>query len=121
MPDEGARKTPGRQAGGSQITIQVGGGEFGAVQGVLMSYIKYRYKKGEKTKSKYTMRVYSSRRHRLKRERNQTVWSVNNHRCGTAASKARPSEISGLPAARVGWESWIGKLTPWGSRDTKAL
>ena len=29
MPDEGARKTSGRQAGGSQITIQVGGDQLG--------------------------------------------------------------------------------------------
>src|SRR4029077_1816128 len=50
-----------------------------------MSYTHNIYKIWEEVKTKYTMRIYSLRRHRLKHEWNQTVWSANNLRCGTAA------------------------------------
>src|ERR1019366_8887879 len=53
----------------------------------LMSYTYYIYKTWEKVKSKYTMRICSLREHTLKHEWNQMVWSVNNLRCGTAATE----------------------------------
>ena len=46
------------------------------------------------------MRICSLREHTLKHEWNQMVWSVNNLRCGTAATRADSSEISGVPTAR---------------------
>ncbi len=52
-----------------------------------MSYNHDIYKNWEKVKSKNTMRIYSLRRHRLEHEWNQTVWSINNLRRGTAGPK----------------------------------
>src|SRR5207247_3624005 len=52
----------------------------------LIPYTYYIYKIQRKVKSKNTMRICSLSVPRLKDEWNQTVWSVNNLRCGTAAA-----------------------------------
>src|SRR4029077_19935677 len=66
-----------------------------------MSYTHNIYKIWEEVKTKYTMRIYSLRRHRLKHEWNQTVWSANNLRCGTAASNAKSVRSQKLEAEGV--------------------
>src|SRR5712691_11817899 len=79
-----------------------------------MSYTDDIYKKCEKVKSKHTMRICSLRQHRLGHEWNQTVWSINNLRCGTAATRAGPNEIAGFRrcnspcwmTSRAWTESW---------------
>src|ERR1700722_6887150 len=53
-------------------------------RGSLIPYTCYIYKIKRKVKSKNTMRICSLSVPRLKHEWNQTVWSVNNLRCGTA-------------------------------------
>ncbi len=53
--------------------------------GSLIPYACYIYKIQRKVKSKNTMRICSLSVPRLKHEWNQTVRSVNNLRCGTAA------------------------------------
>src|SRR6267378_3619704 len=58
-------------------------------RGSLIPYTCYIYKIQRKVKSKNTMRICSLRVPRLKHEWNQTVWSVNNLRCGTAGWLAR--------------------------------
>ena len=50
----------------------------------LIPYTHYIYKIQRKVKSKNTMRICSLSVPPLKHEWNQTVWSVNNLRCGTA-------------------------------------
>src|SRR6266436_5202425 len=50
----------------------------------LIPYTYNIYKTERKVKSKNTMRICSLSVPRLKDEWNQTVWSVNNLRCGTA-------------------------------------
>src|SRR5437867_5966284 len=50
----------------------------------LIPYTYHIYKIKRKVKSKNTMRICSLSVPRLKDEWNQTVWSVNNLRCGTA-------------------------------------
>ena len=52
----------------------------------LIPYTHYIYKIQRKVKSKNTMRICSLSVPPLKHEWNQTVWSVNNLRCGTAES-----------------------------------
>src|ERR1700722_15871553 len=54
-------------------------------RGSLIPYTCYIYKIKRKVKNKNTMRICSLSVPRLKHEWNQTVWSVNNLRCGTAA------------------------------------
>ena len=56
----------------------------------LIPYTYYIYKIQRKVKSKNTMRICSLSVPRLKDEWNQTVWSVNNLRCGTAACHLVP-------------------------------
>ena len=56
-------------------------------RGSLKPYTYYIYKIKRKVKGKNTMRICSLSVPRLKDEWNQTVWSVNNLRCGTAGSK----------------------------------
>src|SRR2546428_539790 len=68
-----------------------------------MSYTHNIYKAWEKVKSKSTMRIYSLRRHRLKHEWNQTVWSVNNLRCGTAALVAHRRRFLPGPNGAAYW------------------
>src|SRR2546427_3813289 len=53
-------------------------------KGSRITYTYYIYKIKRKVKSKNTMRICSLSVPRLKDEWNQTVWSVNNLRCGTA-------------------------------------
>src|ERR1700722_16168498 len=55
-------------------------------RGSLIPYTCYIYKIKRKVKNKNTMRICSLSVPRLKHEWNQTVWSVNNLRCGTAAT-----------------------------------
>ena len=50
----------------------------------LIPYTHYIYKIQRKVKSKNTMRICSLSVPPSKHEWNQTVWSVNNLRCGTA-------------------------------------
>src|SRR6267142_3944598 len=54
-------------------------------RGSLISYNYNMYKIKRKVKGKNTMRICTLSVPRLKDEWNQTVWSVNNLRCGTAA------------------------------------
>src|SRR5206468_9526158 len=58
----------------------------------LIPYTYYIYKIKRKVKSKNTMRICSLSVPRLKDEWNQTVWSVNNLRCGTAVAAYRGRE-----------------------------
>src|SRR5260370_29966711 len=55
-------------------------------RGSLIPYTCYIYKIKRKVKRKNTMRICSLSVPRLKDEWNQTVWSVDNLRCGTAGS-----------------------------------
>jgi hypothetical protein len=59
-----------------------------------MPYTYNVYKIQRKVKSKNTMRICSLSVPRLKDEWNQTDWSVNNLRCGTAASLLERSDGS---------------------------
>jgi len=58
-----------------------------------ITYTQYIYKIKRKVKSKNTMRICSLSVPRLKHEWNQTVWSVNNLRCGTAGALEEPCHI----------------------------
>src|SRR6266480_172649 len=62
----------------------------------LIPYTYYIYKIKRKVKSKNTMRICSLSVPRLKDEWNQTVWSVNNLRCGTAGAPQNEA-CSGKP------------------------
>src|SRR6267143_3623258 len=62
----------------------------------LITYTCYIYKIKRKVKSKNTMRICSPSVPRLKHEWNQTVWPVNNLRCGIAAFSFGPAEPRSL-------------------------
>src|SRR5947207_14430929 len=62
----------------------------------LIPYTYYIYKIQRKVKSKNTMRICSLSVPRLKDEWNQTVWSVNNLRCGSAEYL--------VPSRAVAWD-----------------
>ena len=70
------------------------------LRGSLMSYTYNKYKIQRKVKSKNTMRICSLSVPRLKHEWNQTVWSVNNLRCGTADGRADICERRGAALGR---------------------
>src|SRR5260370_40979326 len=59
------------------------------LKGSLIPYTYSIYKIQRKVKRKNTMRICSLSVPRLKDEWNQTVWSVDNLRCGTAEERAR--------------------------------
>ena len=83
---ESATKKPltGGKLRNAGTEVALDGGEFGTAQESLMPYTHYIYKIQRKVKSKNTMRICSLSVPPLKHEWNQTVWSVNNLRCGTA-------------------------------------
>src|SRR5580765_3428200 len=70
----------------------------------LIPYTHYIYKIQRKVKSKNTMRICSLSVPPLKHEWNQTVWSVNNLRCGTAvgADQLPPAGPALLPLNKEG-------------------
>jgi hypothetical protein len=74
------------------------------LRGSLIPYIYYIYKIKRKVKRKNTMRICSLSVPRLKDEWNQTVWSANNLRCGTAAAKMSQhvhGATGGIPCVRA--------------------
>ena len=82
----------------------------------LMPYTHYIYKIQRKVKSKNTMRICSLSVPPLKHEWNQTVWSVNNLRCGTAVASAHKKKARYKKIQANSSSSWIAfcfKLAFW--------